>query len=166
MFDMLCNKNILIPLSSLIITFVALSSSSLWAELSPDNSTEKDRKTYYEVKFFSLKPGHSIGASRFLLEDNKKFEFVIEKEKLADPKGTYHIKGTTFTADAEFSIEKRRMYHYSFSFKGISVMDTYIAGIARLKEFVEENKLTQQIYFLFFASTKSEKGNKKTNPFF
>jgi hypothetical protein len=160
------NKKILLSLAQYILILLAFSSCSLYAGPSSDNETKESGKNCYRVTFFSLKQAHSIGDSRFLLHDNGTFEFDIEKEELLDSKGTYRIDGVTFEATAEFTIKKRRVYHYTFSFKGIAVFDTYAAGTAKLKEYIEENKLTQEVSFLFFGSRKTENNNKKISPFF
>ena len=162
------NKKIILSLAQYILFLLAFACGIACADAgpSPDNETKKCGENCYRVTFFSLKQRHSIGDSRFLLHDNGVFEFDIEKEELLDSKGTYSIDGVTFEATAEFTIKKRRLYHYAFSFKGIAIFDTFAAGTARLKEYIKENKLTQEVPFLFFASRKTENSNRKFSPFF
>ncbi len=136
------------------------------SELSFDNSTGKSDKLWYAVTFMSLKTGNSIGPFQFQLHKNGFFEIAMEKEHLSDLKGTYHINRAIFDATAKFRIKRKKRCKYSLSFKGIAIYDMYYTGIARLTEYIEGNKLTQELPFLFFATRKtSDKTGKKIDFF-
>ncbi len=130
---------------------------------STDNATVEN---YYYATFFSLQQRHTIGPSKISLNPEGMFVFIIEGEALQAQTGIYTIKGVSFEATTEFTLQKRKSYHYVIHFKGIAVFDAYIAGIARLKEYIEENRLSQEIPFLFFASKNSGERSPIRTPFF
>jgi hypothetical protein len=114
------------------------------------------KNSLYQIKFYSLKNNNSIGAAQFKLNEDGSLIINIEGEELSDFKGKYNIKSMLFKATAEFTIKRKINYHYALSFNGIAVFDTYLAGTAKLIEYIEGNKPTQELQFLFIASNKSE----------
>ncbi|MCX5895547.1 MAG: hypothetical protein NTZ51_06930 [Proteobacteria bacterium] len=130
-----------------------------------EKTEKKDTNKIYGIRFFSLKPGHSIGPATLVLHDKGILELKVERENLIAPKGTYTIANFTFEASWEFSIRKNKLYHYVSQFKGLYLADAYIIGIFMLKEYMEEKRLVQEIPFLFFAEIENKK-DKKANPFF
>jgi hypothetical protein len=105
----------------------------------------------YKITFFSLKRGHSIAPGRMFLYDNGSFEIKIEGENFLKPQGKYAIDGYQFNGEWNFAIKRTRPYQYVSQFKGVNVFNNYIIGLLTLKEYIENQRLTQQIPFIFIA---------------
>lgn len=114
----------------------------------------------YKMTFFSLKRGHSIAPGRMFLYDNGTFEIKIERENLLKPQGKYTIEGHQFKGEWKFAIKRTRPYQYDSQFKGLNVFNNYIIGLLTLKEYIESQRLTQQIPFIFIAVLE----DKNTTP--
>ena len=121
-------------------------------EKTPD---KEDQKTY-NIKFFSLKRGHSIAPASMILYDNGSLEIKLERVNLLTPHGKYTVADYLFEGDWEFTIKKTRPYQYASHFKGLYLFDTYIIGLFTLKEYIEDQRLTQEIPFVFFAALREK----------
>lgn len=148
----------------LLIVFV-LAACDPYPGQPPDTGTDKSTPVWYEAKFFSLKPGSALSASRFRLLDKGVFEFTIAGETMLNPRGTYRMDDTRFEATADFAVHKKTTFKYRLSLTGIKVFES-CAGTARLQEYTDAGKQTQEIMFLFFAENESESSAAKKNPFF
>lgn len=122
----------------------------------PENKLANGVQKIYKITFFSLKRGHSIAPSRMLLYDNGTFEIKIERENLLAPQGNYTIEGYQFTGEWKFTIKRTRSYQYVSQFKGLNVFNSYIIGFLNLKEYIEEQRLTQELPFIFFAALEDK----------
>jgi hypothetical protein len=118
-------------------------------------SSHKQSGSVFAITFFSLKQGHSIGPAQLRLSDNGSLELTIAEETLSGQTGTFTIDGPIFTAATEFSTRQVRQHHYTLAFKGITLFNTYIAGTARLREYLDGNRFIQEALFLFTGSTKT-----------
>jgi len=112
----------------------------------PDNQSG-----WYELSFFSLKQGSALKNARMKLCDNGKLAFDIRGERLQGVAGIYSRDGVRFGATVSFSVHKGKKYRYVIRMDGIRLFEAY-AGIARLQEYIEESRLTQEIIFLFSAT--------------
>ena len=99
----------------------------------------------YSATFFGLKRGNSIAPATMILYDKGGLEIKIEREHLAASQGKYSTTNYVFEGDWQFTINRTRPYHYISHFKGLYLFDTYIIGLLTLKEYIEEQRLTQEI---------------------
>jgi len=154
---------IITVLSALWISLAASAAAGVFRP--PDNAARPPGPDWFSTTFFSLKRGNSIGPARFMLHDNGTFEFVIEDEAVQNVCGSYTVSGSGFTAEARFSVMREKPCSYVFSFTGLALFKTYVAGMATLREYIEENTLIQEIPFLFFSTSAPEKSAEKRFPF-
>lgn len=159
-------KKYVIPILLYIFLLLTLVSQTLYADASSDNNTGKNEKPWQNLVFLSLTRRHSIGPSQFRLHNNGLFELNIEKEDLADAEGTYLLDGIRFEATFNFKIKRKKMYSYELSFNGIAIFETYFGGTAGLREYIQGDRLTQEMTFLFFASPQTANDTKTKIPFF
>jgi len=109
----------------------------------------------YTVHFFSLKRGHTIASSYFILEDHTTLEIKIPGEEFLDAKGDYTKNGIQFKARFEGTIiRKKKHYYYTFNISGFSLLDNYIAGTVVLNESIKETHQNQEITFLFLGTSE------------
>jgi len=133
---------------------------SVLCALSParagNQSAQQAACTCYAITFLSLKPGHHIGPARLCLSDNGTLELAISDETISAQKGAFSIDGLLLTAATEFSAGQVRRRRYTLAFRGIALLNTYIAGAAQLREYIDANRFIQEVPFLFAGSTKRE----------
>ena len=102
------------------------------------------------VTFISLKPGSTIGASNLHLHADGTLDFSIDGETLLDSRGTWSQQENRFAATVDFTVDKRASFHYRLIFDGYRLMGAD-AGRAHLCEYDQQERLTQEIGFLFYA---------------
>jgi len=136
------------------------------AEKSDDNATQEKKSHRYSMTFISLKPSHSIRDASCVLSDNGTFEFKIANEELAYTSGSFNLDRAFFESTAKFTIKSDKEYHYELSLKGISIAEMYVFGVATLCEFIEDDRLTQKLTFLFLASSETKDKTIGNLPFF
>jgi len=102
------------------------------------------------IRFISLKPGNTIGASNLHLHAEGTLDFSIEDETLTNTTGTWSIKTNRFSARIDFTIDKQACFHYRLQLDGYCLLGMY-AGTASLLEYNHPGRLTQHIRFLFYA---------------
>lgn len=160
--------------SSFLTFFILISASTICLGLSalpqnePNQPPTTSSSTSYKVHFLSLKRGHSIVSSYFNLKDHETFEIAIPKEKFLKTKGSYTKSGLQFKANFKGTIIKQsKHYYYNFAITGISLLDTYIAGIVTVNESIEETNQDQEITFLFIGipEENNTSGDRKRNFF-
>jgi hypothetical protein len=115
-----------------------------------DNRTEPGR--CFDITFVSLKPGHSIAPAKARLSDNATLALVIENEPFAHARGSFAVTGFRFEADCFFVLQRLPNYRYTLTMKGLMLFSTYILGRATVQEFLQNERLIQEIPFLFIAS--------------
>jgi hypothetical protein len=128
------------------------------------NAADNQTMPWYAINCFSLKQGSGLRNARFRLHDNEKLEFVVQGENLRTTKATYAYDGIRFSAAIDFSLHKGKPYRYALSFTGIRAFETF-AGLARLQEYIDNGKLSQEILFLFIASREAESKPAQKLPF-
>lgn len=124
----------------------------------------------FNTHFISLKRGHTIASSCFTFGDGEHFEIKTPGEDFLQTKGFHTKKGMLFEAYFEATILKQKKhYRYTFSIKGISLLDNYIAGVVVLNESIKETDQTQEVSFLFLGVPEDtivpEKDKKGLFPF-
>lgn len=102
------------------------------------------------VTFISLKPGSTIGSSNLHLHADGTLDFSIDGETLLDSRGTWSQEENRFAANVAFTVDKLTSFHYRLAFDGYRLMGL-CAGQARLLEYDQQDRLTQEIGFLFYA---------------
>jgi len=135
----------LICLYLLAVPYTCL--SSCWAQDAPADIT--DNQTL-QVSFFSLKPGSSIGPSRLHLRPGGLLDVSIPGETLTSVGGSWSLQQRRFAAAADFTLDGHPLFHYRLVWNGFGVLGRY-AGRARLLEYDRQDRLMQEIIFLFYA---------------
>ena len=102
------------------------------------------------IKFTSLKPGNTIGSAHLHLHANGTLDFSIEDETLINARGTWSTQTNRFSASTNFTIDKQAPFHYRLKFDGYQLRGLH-AGRALLYEHDRHERLTQKIWFLFYA---------------
>ena len=102
------------------------------------------------VTFISLKPGSTIGAANLHLHADGTLDFSIEDETLINSRGTWSQQENRFAAAIDFTVDKRASFHYRLTLDGYCLMGAH-AGRAHLREYDSRERLTQKIWFLFYA---------------
>jgi hypothetical protein len=77
-------------------------------------------------------------------------DFSIDGETLINTGGTWSIQTNRFSAAVDFTIDKQTPFHYLLNLDGYCLMGLY-AGRVRLCEYNRHERLTQEIWFLFYA---------------
>ena len=126
-----------------------------------EKTPDKEGQKIYNITFFSLKRGHSIAPSTMILYDNGSLEIKLERENILTPHGKYTVADYLFEGDWEFTINRTRPYQYASHFKGLYLFDTYIIGLFTLKEYIEDQRLTQEIPFVFFATLREKESARE-----
>ncbi len=124
----------------------------------------------FNTHFISLKRGHTIASSSFTFGDGEHFEIKTPGEDFLHTKGSHTKNGMLFQAYFEATIlKKKKHYRYTFSIKGISLLDNYIAGVVVLNESIEETDQKQEVSFLFLGMPEDaiapEKDKRNVFPF-
>lgn len=120
---------------------------------------------WYQLTCISLKQGNALKNARLRPSDNGTLHFEIQGEPLRGVQGAYALDGIRFNATIEFSVVKRKPYRYVLRLDGIRLFEAY-AGVARLGEYIEGNRKTQEILFLFLAARPASKKPDTKLPFF
>jgi len=121
-------------------------SLSCWAQ---NSSNTADNQTL-QIKFICPNPKNTIRPSTVHLHADGTLDFSIEGEVLINTGGTWSIQKNRFSAAVDFTIDKQTPFHYLLTFDGYCLMGLY-AGRARLCEYDRHRRLTQEIWFLFYA---------------
>jgi hypothetical protein len=121
-----------------------------------EKTQDKEGQKIYNITFFSLKREHSIAPSTMILYDNGSLEIKLERENILTPHGKYTVADYLFEGGWEFTIKRTKPYLYASHFKGLYLFDTYIIGLFTLKEYIEDQRLTQEIPFVFFATLREK----------
>jgi hypothetical protein len=125
-----------------------------------EKTPAKEGQKIYNITFFSLKRGQSIAPATMILYDNGSLEIKLERENLLTPHGKYTVADYLFEGDWEFTITRTKPYRYASHFKGLYLFDTYIIGLFTLKEYIEDQRLTQEIPFVFFATLREKEAGR------
>jgi hypothetical protein len=135
------------------------------SEASDNRTTPRHR---FEASFISLKPGHSIAPAVMELFDNATLAVSIANEPLREALGRYRVAGMRFEADYSFALQRRPHLRYHLILRGVMLLNTYILGRATLQEFLPQQRLTQEIPFVFVATTPqpSREQRPRMRPFF
>jgi hypothetical protein len=113
----------------------------------------------FETSFMSLARGHAIAPSLLTFGDGEQFEITTPGEDFLKPTGTFTQDNLLFSAHFEATLLKQeKHYQYTFTLKGISLLDNYIAGILVLTEFIQETDQTQEVRFLFLGTPPEADG--------
>jgi hypothetical protein len=126
-----------------------------------EKTPDKEGQKIYNITFFSLKRGHSIAPSTMILYDNGSLEIKLERENILTPHGKYTVADYLFEGDWEFTIKRTRPYQYASHFKALYLFDTYIIGLFTLKEYIEAQRLTQEIPFVFYATLREKESARE-----
>jgi len=122
------------------------------AEENSDNQTLR-------VNFLSLKPGSSIAPASLRLHADATIDLSIENETLSRVGGEWALQDNRFSATADFSVDRRAALNYRLIFNGYHLMGLY-AGRARLQEYDRQNRLVQELRFLFYADARTPRAGK------
>jgi hypothetical protein len=111
----------------------------------------------FKTSFISLARGHAIAPSFFIFGDEGQFEIQTPGEDFLKTKGSYTKNNLQFNARFEAALLKQKKnYLYTFSLKGISLFENYIAGILILNESIRETGQTQEVRFLFIGTPQTD----------
>ena len=124
----------------------------------------------FTTHFISLKRGHAITASCLTFGEGEQFEIKTPGEDFLQTRGSHTKKGMLFEANFEaMLLKQKKHYRYTFSIKGISLLDNYIAGLLVLNESIEETDQKQEVSFLFLGTPENgeaaEKNKRSLFPF-
>jgi len=151
-----------------LIFIIFASTVCLGLSTLPQDEESKSIKTSsskkYKVHFLSFKRGHNISSSYFTFKDQEKFEVEIPGETFLKTKGDYTKNNLQFKANFKGTIIKQnKHYCYTFNITGISLLDSYIAGMLILNESIKETHQDQEVTFLFIGmpEEKNISDNKK-----
>ena len=111
----------------------------------------------FKTSFISLSRGHAIAPSFLIFGDEEQFEIQTPGEDFLKTKGNYTKNNLQFDARFEATILKQKKnYLYTFTLKGISLFENYIAGVLVLNESIRETDQTQEVRFLFLGSPQAD----------
>ena len=111
----------------------------------------------FQTSFFSLTRGHAIAPSFLTFGDGEQFEISTPGEDFLKATGTFTKDNLLFNARFEATLLKQeKHYQYTFTLKGISLLDNYIAGVLVLSEFIQETDQTQEVRFLFLGTPETD----------
>ena len=135
-----------------------------------NQSIKSSASKKYKVHFFSLKRGHKISSSYFTFKDQERFEMEIPGETFRKTKGEYTKSNLQFKANFQGTIIKQKKHYcYEFNISGISLLDSYIAGMLVLNESIKETRQDQELTFLFIGmpeeNNTSDNGGRSLFPF-
>jgi len=158
----------LLPLIIFInINTIPLASSTI-SQDEENPSIKSSASKEYKVHFVSLKRGHRISPSYFTFKDQENFEIKIPDETFRETKGDYTKNNLQFKATFQCTVIKQnKHYCYKFNISGISLLDSYIAGMLVLNESIQETRQDQEITFLFIGMPEGNNtsDNKKRGLF-
>jgi len=160
----------LIPLIIFVnITTLPLELSTI-SQDEQNQSIKSSSSKKYKVHFFSLERGHKISSSYFTFKDQEKFELEIPGETFRKTKGEYTKNNLQFKAIFQgTTIKQKKHYCYEFNISGISLLDSYIAGMLVLNESIKETRQDQELTFLFIGmpeeNNTSDNGKRSLFPF-
>ena len=107
----------------------------------------------FKTSFFSLTRGHAITPSLLTFGDGDRFDISTPGEDFLKASGTFTKDNLLFNAHFEATLVKQeKNYQYTFTLKGVSLLDNYIAGVLVLIEFIKETDQTQEVRFLFLGT--------------
>ena len=113
----------------------------------------------FKTSFFSLARGHAIAPSLLTFGDGDQFDISTPGEDFLKPTGTFTKDNLLFNAYFEATLLKQeKHYQYTFTLKGISFLDNYIAGMLVLSESIQETDQTQEVRFLFLGTPPEADG--------
>ena len=162
-----------------LIIFIQTSTITLGVSPTAHNETDKTNKApttdtspakKFKTNFLSLKRGHTIATSSFTFGDGEQFEIKTPGEDFLQTKGSHTKNGMLFKAYFEATLLKQKKhYQYTFSIKGVSLLDNYIAGVLVLNESIQETQQKQEVSFLFLGMPEDtiapERGKRNFFPF-
>jgi len=124
----------------------------------------------FQTSFFSLTRGHAIAPSSLTFGDGEQFGISTPGEDFLKATGTFTKDNLFFNARFEATLLKQeKHYQYTFTVKGISLLDNYIAGVVVLNESIEETAQKQEVSFLFLGMPEEaivpEKNKRSLFPF-
>lgn len=139
-----------------LIIFIQTSTITLGLSAAPQNdsheTTASSSAKKFNTHFFSLKRGHTLASSCFTFGDGERFEIKTPGEDFLQTKGSHTKNGMLFDAYFEAMLLKQnKHYRYTFTIKGISLLDKYIAGMVVLNESIDETEQKQEVSFLFLG---------------
>lgn len=164
-----------LPLIIAIIIFLPATTLSLGiVPLPQEESGETTKPTIsssakpFKTSFLSLKRGHSIASSFLTFGDEGQFEMQTPGEDFQKGKGSFTKENLLFNARFEATLLKQKKHYlYTFSLKGISLFQNYIAGVLLLNESIRETGQSQEVRFLFLGTpeTAAAPGEKEKGLF-
>lgn len=94
----------------------------------------------------------------------------IPGERFLKTKGDYTKNNLQFKAVFQGTlIKQKKHYGYDFNISGISLLDSYIAGMLVLNESIKETRQEQEVRFLFIGIPEgngpSDNGKRSLFPF-
>lgn len=120
----------------------------------------------FSTSFVCLSPGHTIASSDFVFSGGSAFEIKIPGVEYREPSGTYTRNGLMFAADFSATVLKQKKhYRYTFSAKGISLFESYIAGTMVLDELINETGQQQKVTFVFWGTSEAAGSEENKSPF-
>ena len=149
----------LLPIIAFIIFIPATTLSMGIVPVPQEESREAIKPTIpsstnpFKTSFMSLKRGHTIAPSFLIFGDEGQFEMQTPGEDFQKAKGSYTKNNLLFDARFEAALLKQKKnYLYTFTFKGISLFENYIAGMVVLNESIRETGQAQEVRFLFLGT--------------
>jgi len=122
----------------------------------------------FKANFVSLSSGHAIASSLFIFTGQDTFEIKTPGEDYRETSGGYTRNNILFDASFKASILKQKKHYlYTFSAKGIFLLESYIAGVVVLEESIKETKQNQKVTFIFTGTSdgNSSSGEEKESFF-
>ena len=111
----------------------------------------------FKTNFVSFNRGHSIAPSFLTFGDEGQLEMQTPGEEFLKAKGSYTKNNLLFNAHFEATLVKQKKQHlYTFTFKGISLFENYIAGVLVLNESIRETGQIQEVTFLFLGTPETD----------
>ena len=111
----------------------------------------------FKTSFISFKRGHSIAPSFLTFGDEGQLEMQTPGEEFLKSKGSYTKNNLLFNARFEATLVKQKKHYlYTFTFKGISLFENYIAGVLHLNESIRETGQIQEVTFLFLGTPETD----------
>ena len=111
----------------------------------------------FKTNFVSLSPGHAVASSLFIFTGQDTFEIRTPGEDYRETAGGYAKKNILFDASFKATILKQKKHYlYTFSAKGIFILESYIAGMVVLEESIKETKQNQKVTFIFAGTSDGD----------
>lgn len=116
----------------------------------------------FKTRFISLTRGHAIAPSYLTFGDKEEFAIQTPGEDFLQAKGSYTKNTFFFTAHFRATLLKQeKQYQYTFTIKGISLLENYIAGVLVLNETIRETAQAQEVTFIFLGAPEEAVSPKK-----